>query len=175
MTTIETGAGISTILFAAADATHAAVVPWQEEIDRIRAYGTTIGVDMKDVTMIAAWSEEYLPTLNIELDLVFIDGMHAFPWPTLDWYYAADWLRVGGFMIIDDTQLPPAGILSEFLKSDKPRWRFVKSIGRTDILQKTKQQIHDVVWHEQPWTAGSVPAAPERAAVGPLPAKARAV
>jgi hypothetical protein len=67
--------------------------------------------------------------MNVELDIVFIDGMHAFPWPILDWYSTADHLKVGGLMIIDHTQLPSVGILSEFLRVDSPRWLFAKTVG----------------------------------------------
>jgi hypothetical protein len=90
----------------------------------------------------------------VGLDIVFIDGMHAFPWPILDWYATADLLKVGGLMIIDDTQLPSVGILSEFLMADSPRWLFAETIGgRTDVFKKTASSIHDVAWHEQPWVA----------------------
>jgi len=84
--------------------------------------------------------------------VVFIDGMHAFPWPMLDWYYTADRLKVGGLMMLDDTQMQSVAVLSEFLKADHPRWKFLISIDHTDIFEKLSSPVHDVAWHEQPWT-----------------------
>jgi hypothetical protein len=155
MKTLETGAGISTLIFAMGGSEHTAVAPFGDEMEEMRNYATIVGIDMSRVVCVALGSEKYLPTLkNIELDVVFIDGMHAFPWPILDWYSTADRLKVGGLMVIDDTQLPSVGILCEFLRVDSPRWLFVKTVGgRTDVFKKTAAAIHDVAWHEQPWVA----------------------
>jgi predicted O-methyltransferase YrrM len=158
MRTLETGAGISTLIFALGGAEHTAVAPWSDEMDEIRNYAATAGIDMSRVKLVAMPSEKYLPSLtNDKLDIVFIDGHHAFPWPILDWYYTADHLDIGGLMMLDDTQLPSINILSAFLKADTPRWQFVQSVERTDIFRKSYASVHDVAWHEQPWTARSAP------------------
>ena len=152
MQTLETGAGISTLIFAIGGATHTAIAPWQDEMDAIRDYATASGIDMSHVNLIASASEALLPTLDIpELDIVFIDGMHAFPWPVLDWYYTADRLKIGGLMILDDTQIKSVGYLAQFLKADAPRWKYVTTVGEhTDVFKKVAR-VHDVAWHEQPW------------------------
>jgi hypothetical protein len=158
MQTLETGAGISTLIFAIGGAKHIAIAPWQDEMDAIRDYATTAGIDMSRVGLIASPSEKLLPTLNIpELDIVFIDGMHAFPWPILDWYYTADRLKIGGLMILDDTQIQAVGCLAKFLKADTPRWKYVTTAGeKTDVFQKIAS-VHDVAWHEQPWNIAPAP------------------
>jgi predicted O-methyltransferase YrrM len=157
MRTLETGSGISTLIFALGGSEHIAVAPWTDEIEELRRYAAANNIDMSHVSLIAARSEEYLPTLKgPELDMVFIDGAHAFPWPVLDWYYTADRIKVGGLMILDDTHLRSVSILSEFLKADAPRWRFIKKAGeRTDVFRKIAPSVHDVAWHEQPWVAVS--------------------
>jgi Methyltransferase domain len=153
MKTLETGAD-STLIFAMGGSEHTAVAPFGDEMEEMRNYTTIVGIDTSRVACVALGSEKYLPTLTMELDIVFIDGMHAFPWPILDWYSTADHLKVGGLMIIHDTQLPSVGILSEFLRADSPRWLFAKTVGgRTDVLKKIAASIHDVAWHEQPWVA----------------------
>ena len=38
-------------------------------------------------------------------DLALIDGRHGFPQPFLDWYYAAQILKTGGYVIIDDLHI----------------------------------------------------------------------
>lgn len=151
MQTLETGAGISTLIFAIGGARHTAIAPWQDEMDAIRNYANNAGIDMTRVNLIASPSEEFLPTLDIpELDIVFIDGMHAFPWPVLDWYYTADRLKIGGLMILDDTQIQAVGCLAQFLKADSPRWKYLTTAGHTDVFKKVAR-VHDVAWHEQPW------------------------
>jgi hypothetical protein len=49
------------------------------------------------------------------LDLVLIDGDHAFPASFIDWYYTAEQVKLGGYVIVDDTNLDywhnPAGLL----------------------------------------------------------------
>ena len=157
MRTLETGAGISTLIFAMGGSQHIAVAPWNDEMDEFRKYGAALGIDTSRIEFVASPSEKYLPTMTTaELDIVFIDGKHAFPWPVLDWYYTADRLKVGGLMMIDDTQIRSVGMLSEFLKSDSPRWQFVETAGeRTDVFRKLAPSVHDVAWHEQPWLAGA--------------------
>jgi hypothetical protein len=151
MQTLETGAGISTLIFAIGGAKHTAIAPWQDEMDAIRDYAAASGIDMSHINLVASPSQKILPTLDISgLDIVFIDGAHAFPWPTLDWYYTADRLKVGGLMILDDTDIKSVGYLSQFMKSDTPRWKYITSRGNTDIFEKTAP-VHDVNWHEQPW------------------------
>jgi predicted O-methyltransferase YrrM len=153
MQTIETGAGISTLVFALGGSKHTALTPFADELEEIQKYANSKNIDIARVRFIPKRSEEYLPTLlNAELDIVFIDGMHAFPWPIIDWYHTADQLKIGGLMILDDTQIRSIGILAEFLRADAPRWKLVGSIDRTDIFRKVAQSVHDVSWHEQPWT-----------------------
>ena len=91
MITLETGAGISTLIFALGGSKHTAIAPWSDEFEAARDYAEKLEIDMSRVNFIASPSEELLPTLDItDIDIVFIDGMHAFPWPILDWYFTAD-------------------------------------------------------------------------------------
>ena len=85
MATLETGAGSSTIVFAAAGAEHEAVTPDAEEEGRIRGACDRLGVDSSSVTFRIGPSHEVLPSLEPrELDLVLVDGAHGFPYPILD-------------------------------------------------------------------------------------------
>jgi hypothetical protein len=151
--TLETGLGVSTLIFGIAKSDHTAVAPNGDEMVELRRYAQEIGIDLSEVQHVSSGSEEYLPTLAQPLDVVLIDGMHAFPWPILDWYYVADVLRVGGYLLLDDTPLRPVSVLSEFLKADTPRWKFIRALSNTDVFQKTAAEVHDVNWTEQPWVA----------------------
>jgi hypothetical protein len=48
------------------------------------------------------------------LDIVLIDGAHAFPFPFLDWYFTASALKAGGLLVIDDVQIATGTILADF-------------------------------------------------------------
>src|SRR3954468_15013965 len=87
--TLETGLGISTVLFAAWGTHHTCVVPNQGEVDRCRAYCEARGIGIRSVDFQVGFSDEVLPALPPrELALLFIDGGHGFPAPIIDWYYA---------------------------------------------------------------------------------------
>ena len=154
MTTLETGSGASTLIFALGEASHTSVTPDSSEVSEIRKYARQANIDLSRVTFVVEPSESYLPTASGELDIVLVDGKHSFPWPILDWHHTAERLRVGGLMILDDTQLRSVAILRDFLAADTVRWNFQGIIGgRTAVFRKVAGPIHDVAWHEHPWTA----------------------
>jgi predicted O-methyltransferase YrrM len=154
MTTLETGSGASTLIFALGEASHTSVTPDSTEVSEIRKYARQTNIDLSRVTFAVESSESYLPTASGDLDIVLIDGKHTFPWPILDWHHTAERLRVGGLMMLDDTQLRPVAILRDFLAADTVRWNFHGVIGgRTAVFRKVAGPIHDVAWHEHPWTA----------------------
>ena len=77
MATLETGAGASTIVFAACGADHDAVTPDPVEEARVRDMCERLGVDSSGVTFHIGLSEDVLPRWEPrELDLVLIDGAH---------------------------------------------------------------------------------------------------
>src|SRR6185503_19887034 len=97
-------------------------------------------------------SEKILPCLETnELDLLLIDGEHAFPTPFIDWYYTADRLRVGGVIIVDNTQLWTGQVLKRFLL-EEPEWSLVEEFStRTAIFKKEKAYSHEKRWGQQPY------------------------
>src|SRR5262245_59643882 len=87
--TLETGGGISTIVFALKGARHTCIVPDADEVARISDYCARHSISTHSVRFVIARSEVALPGLDVEeLDLVLIDGRHAFPTPFIDWFYA---------------------------------------------------------------------------------------
>jgi hypothetical protein len=135
--TLETGAGLSTIVFAMRGAHHICVTPDTGEVERIRAFCDESGISLEGVTFVNRFSQDALPALEPgELDFVLIDGGHGFPIPFLDWFYTAPALRTGGLVLIDDVQLWTARTLVEFLRME-PEWRYAGRLsGRTAVLQK---------------------------------------
>src|SRR5262249_32313187 len=140
--TLETGAGSSTLTFACRRARHIAITPSADEVRRIEAYAAELEIDLATVLFVGQPSEQYLPHCDhADLDLVLLDGKHAFPWPMVDWFYTADKLRRGGLMLLDDIKLRSVGILVEFMHAD-PRWEFCREFsGKTAMFRKTTDRV----------------------------------
>ncbi|MEL6442571.1 MAG: class I SAM-dependent methyltransferase [Cyanobacteria bacterium J06621_8] len=148
-TTLETGAGISTILFAIKSSYHTCICPNQEQINLIKNYCQQHQISTEKIDFKVDVSENVLPLAQInELDLVLIDGSHAFPVPFLDWFYTYQKLKVGGRLIVDDTQLWTGYILKKFLLFE-PEWKFnVNSPPRSAFFTKVKP-YNSTKWHGQ--------------------------
>ncbi|MBZ5607378.1 MAG: class I SAM-dependent methyltransferase [Acidobacteriia bacterium] len=155
--TLETGSGISTLIFGLKQTKHIAVTPNQRETEVLRQYAAQNDISLANTTFVAEASEVYLPRCTVDtLDLVLIDGKHAFPWPILDWFYTADRLTKGGVIIVDDIHLRPVAMLVDFLNADSGRWRRQKSpSANTAIFYKCVDSVHDTAWHMQPFNLPS--------------------
>jgi hypothetical protein len=147
MATLETGAGSSTLVFAANGAEHEAVTPDPDEERRIRASCERRGIDSSHVTFRVGPSHEVLPAWESRpLDLVLVDGAHGFPYPILDWWYLAPHLKVGGRMLLDDAYMPPVATLVDALRAD-PAWQVEGSVGyRTAIVRKVAEGLPPFDW-----------------------------
>ncbi|HET9001974.1 MAG TPA: class I SAM-dependent methyltransferase [bacterium] len=152
MKTAETGAGKSTVLFAAKGCDHVTVTPSHDEPDRIRAYCEKLGISLDRVVFVNAPSEQALPTLVLsEIDLALIDGSHAFPWPILDFFYLSRVLRKDGLLIVDDIGIWTCGLLAEFLTRSK-EWEVVRRFRDANavVARKAVERFTDE-WMRQPF------------------------
>ena len=75
-------------------------------------------------TPMIAKSEDVLPNLELdaELDLIIVDGNHAFPAPMVDWFYMTRHLRTGGVLVVDDVELWTGAVLADFLDGEAGVW-----------------------------------------------------
>ncbi len=141
MATLETGAGASTMVFAAAGSQHEAITPDPEEERRIRRACDERGIDHSGVTFRLGRSHEVLPALAARrLDLVLVDGAHGFPYPILDWWYLASHLTEGGRMVLDDAYLPAVAAIVDYVrKSDA--WELEEPVSfRTACIRKLRHE-----------------------------------
>jgi len=147
MATLETGAGTSTLVFAAGGTVHECVTVEAAEVARIRDECARRAISLGKVAFRIGPSHEVLPKLEHRpLDLVLIDGAHGFPYPVLDWWYVAPRLRVGGLMVLDDCYMPPVAVLLDFLRS-RDDWRIQKSLGRrTVVVEKLGDALPSYAW-----------------------------
>jgi hypothetical protein len=143
MTTLETGCGASTIVFAASGARHLTISPDAGEHGRVLRYCAEHGIatdglrfiaEPSDAALMRSWEPE-------PLDLVLIDGAHGFPFPALDWYLTATHLRVGGLVVLDDAYLPSVHVVVRFLRASSS-WRQESPIGyRTVAFTKLSSAL----------------------------------
>jgi len=152
--TLETGCGYSTVLFALKGARHTVISPTVEEHERIRGWCEVNEIDVSNLDFKLSRSEELLPVMEPEpLDLVLIDGSHAFPAPIVDWFFTAKRLVVNGYIIVNDTDLKAVRILRDFLEREQGRWDLVARFKRTDIFRKVSRDLFVGEWHTQPYCA----------------------
>jgi hypothetical protein len=151
MRTLETGTGISTVLFALRGAHHISITPNNGEAVLIKRYCQKHSISLQQVEFIIGRSENVLPRLDLDyLDMVLIDGGHGFPIPFIDWFYTSRLLKLGGLMIVDDTWITTGRILSEFMAVD-PHWKLLREFDHTSFFEKISHGGHLSEWTEQPW------------------------
>jgi len=148
--TLETGAGLSTLVFALCRSKHICITPSKTEVDIIKTYGVKNNIDLGNVTFIHQGSEDYLPQLKANIDIVLLDGKHAFPWPFIDWFYSSRILKTGGQLILDDINIEPVCIIKNFMLEDN-NWSLHKFFDKSCVFIKTGSNIHDTAWHMQPY------------------------
>ncbi len=157
--TLETGSGLSTIVIIRKGvARHIAVAPDADEFAAIREFCVANGISTTSLEPVASRSEEYLPKAPLPtLNLMLVDGDHAFPLPFIDWYYTADHLAVGGVMIVDDIQLVTGRLLADFMDAD-PKWeRVLYEPSRFAAFRKVSHPIHSGTWTDQPYLTQTNP------------------
>src|SRR3954447_10977852 len=91
MSTLETGAGGSTIVFAAAGSDHTAISPAPDEHRRLAEWCEAHDISTERVHFLAEPSHQALMKswYPQPLDVVLVDGAHGFPYPALDWFLTA--------------------------------------------------------------------------------------
>ena len=151
MTTLETGSGASTVVFAARGASHLAISPVADEHERIRAYCERHGFPTDKLRFIAESSHTAL--LNgwrpEPLDIVLIDGAHSFPFPVLDWMYTAPHLKIGGRVLVDDAYQPAVNVVARYLRAT-PAWELETVPGhRTPVFRKVREDALTFDWDDR--------------------------
>ena len=161
---LETGSGLSTLVILRRGVRRLiSVTPYAAEFETIRAYCAKVGIPTTGWQPVTASSLDWLPSATLPpLDLVLIDGAHAFPAPFVDWCYTAESLKVGGLMVVDDLQLVTARILADFMRADE-RWDEVHRDHRFAAYRKRVHPLRDERdWLAQAWVVDSHPVAAVR-------------
>lgn len=145
---LETGCGYSTVVAAQSGADHTTVTPSADERDRVRNYCEKHGIDHSKLQFAIGFSSVMLPTLEGDLDVVYIDGAHGFPHPCVDWMYTEQRLKIGGILLVDDIRIPTCRMLHEFLLEES-NWTLDRYIGDTSIFTKSAAGKNSADWGHQ--------------------------
>lgn len=138
-TTAETGCGGSTIILSHASDRHFAFAIEGEDrtISHLRAHP-----DLRStgVIFIEGETRDTLPAHKFEqpLDLVLLDGPHAYPCPQIEFAHLFPHLRAGGWLAIDDLQIPSVHELFRFLKHESSV-TLEEVVLRTAFFRRIKQ------------------------------------
>jgi len=115
----ETGCGGSTIVLSHASDRHTAFAIEGEylTITELRKQGDC---RTENVIFVEGETKDTLPGYKFEdeVDLVLLDGPHAYPLPQIEFAYLFPRLRQGGWLVVDDIQIPSVYELFHFLERE---------------------------------------------------------
>lgn len=121
---VETGSGLSTILFSHLSQKHLVFAKEQFGDIQGNSISSVKGSELfhsESVEYIIGPTQRTLPNYKFteKLQLVLIDGPHGFPYPNLEYYYLYQHLDEGALLIIDDIHIPTIRQLAEVLCEDE--------------------------------------------------------
>lgn len=134
--TAETGCGGSNILLSHLSRRHIAFAIEGEN-------GSITGLRQRDdfnsaaVTFVEGPTRETVPAFRCEfpLDLVLLDGPHAYPLPQIEYAYLAPMIRCGGWLVLDDLQIRSVHELFSFLRRE-PSMVLEEVVARTAFFRR---------------------------------------
>jgi len=139
-------------------ARHFAIQPSADEFSAIREFCAANGIAAAPLEAVVARSQDYLPHATLPpLDIVLIDGAHAFPYPFLDWHFTASALKSGGLLIVDDVQIATGAILADFLDAEAGWSRVARTDRFAAFRRGTATLSPSQDWKGQPYLTRHYP------------------
>jgi precorrin-6B methylase 2 len=134
--TAETGCGGSTIILSHASDRHTAFAIEGENrtITTLRQHAD---LRRDNVVFIEGQTKDTLPAYQMEgeLDLVLLDGPHAYPLPQIELAYLFPRIRLGGWLVVDDIQIPSVHEMFDFLRKESSVV-LEEVVGRTAFFRR---------------------------------------
>jgi Methyltransferase domain len=176
----ETGAGASTLLLSHASDRHVVFSVGSEA--RLEPIRESPLLRRESVAFVEGPTQETLPRHRFDepLQLVLLDGPHAYPFPDLEYYYFYPHIQAGGLLVLDDIHIPTLHNLFAFLREDE-MFRQLGVVGKTAFFERTPAPSFPALgddWERQAYNRRRFPvelvdftgrlAAPARKALGRL-------
>lgn len=76
------------------------------------------------------------------IDLAFLDGPHAYPFPDLEYWAVYPHIRQGGLLIVDDIQIPSINNMYRVLAADA-MWRQLDVVQNCAFFVRTEAPVID--------------------------------
>ncbi len=134
---VETGSGKTTLLFSHASSKHLtfALDAGNGSISQVKKSSL---FKAENVEFVEGPSQINLPARNFDqpIDVALIDGPHGYPFPELEYYHLYPHIREGGFLLLDDTQIPTIASMFKILKADK-MWDLKACVDHLAVFQRT--------------------------------------
>jgi len=117
--TVETGCGGSTIVLSQSSARHIAFALDGKD-HTITELCKHSDLRHENAIFIEGETKHTLPgyAFEGEVDLALMDGPHAYPLPQIEFAYLFPRIRLGGWLVLDDIQIPSVYELFRFLKKE---------------------------------------------------------
>ena len=153
---VETGAGKSTLLFSQVSEHHTVfAIDVGQSLTKVRE-SDQLKPDV--VAFVDGPTQRTVPGHSFDrpIDIVLIDGPHAYPFPDLEYYYFYPHIVTGGLLIIDDINIPSIRNMAEVIKQDA-MFECIQVIGKTMFLRRTGAPTFDPLgdgWWEQSYNKG---------------------
>jgi hypothetical protein len=155
--TAETGCGKSTILFSNISEDHTVFA--LDDINdgdssSVRFYRDCPLTKLQIITEVFGPTQLTLPGYTHPglYDCVLIDGPHGYPFPDLEYFFFYPHVKPGGFLILDDVNIPTIGRMGDILCEDD-MWTLLDICNfttavfeRTDAI--TTNPIGDEWWNQ---------------------------
>jgi hypothetical protein len=148
----ETGSGASTLLFSHLSQHHTvfALDAGSGSITNVRRSPL---LRPNVVTFVEGPTQATLPQHGFaqKLQLVLIDGPHAYPFPDLEYYFLYPHLDTGALLILDDVHIPTVHSLFQFLQQDA-MFELNETVQTTAFFTRTSAPTFDPLgdgWWQQ--------------------------
>ena len=137
--TVETGSGKTTLLFSHASRRHVtfALDGGSGSISQVKKCGL---FNAGTVSYEEGPSQIKLPAFHFTepIDVALIDGPHGYPFPDLEYFHLYPHIREGGYLLLDDIQIPNIDSMFRILKADE-MWDLQEVIEDLAIFRRTAQ------------------------------------
>lgn len=156
----ETGSGASTLLFSHLSENHTVFALDNDSGSIVNVRRSPL-LRADHVTFIEGPTQQTLPRHRFpeKLQLVLIDGPHAYPFPDLEYYFLYPHLDTGALLILDDIHIRSVHNLFEFLRADA-MFDLTEVVGSTAFFRRTAAPVFNPLgdgWPEQGYNTKLVP------------------
>ena len=141
----ETGTGKSTLLFSHLSRRHTVFTLDDAGAgDSLAAVRASPLLAPAGVEFVVGPSQRTLPAHRFEgsLDLVLIDGAHAFPFPHLDYYFLYPHVAPDGLLVLDDVHVRSVNDLFRFLCAEE-MFELLEVEHTTAFFRRTAHAVFD--------------------------------